>query len=355
MGSLFTDRDWKAIMGGDNLTLVVPPTVISELDEKKYTAPNTRLQRRAQEVIVKFEEIQEGKPIPCGIQVDFPESPIEEVDWARYQLNPANGDDRIIAAILNLREKYPDDKLLVVTADLGFKLEIKRYDIKFVSPPDDWKRETKDPCDNEIANLRTELQRHKNVLPDVQLRLSKGDILASFLEIYKDGLLEGILTNENIAAKLEEERKELGLSLASLNRVDRSIREQEIARYRKDLEEYMSTYSQYLSDLKKVRESRLNIEILPCLTNKGSSPAEDIDISLEFPEEWLNLSDDIKLLKETDLPEFPIEPTRPTPPFSSISDIHRQLASHSSFLDLMPRIHSHGERGSPSQTGPKIG
>ena len=32
---LFTERDWKTLLGSEYLTLVVLPTVIKELDEKK--------------------------------------------------------------------------------------------------------------------------------------------------------------------------------------------------------------------------------------------------------------------------------------------------------------------------------
>ena len=56
---LFTERDWKTLLGSEDLTLIVPPTVIKELDEKKYTASNTPLKRKAQEVISKFKEISE--------------------------------------------------------------------------------------------------------------------------------------------------------------------------------------------------------------------------------------------------------------------------------------------------------
>lgn len=354
---LFTERDWKTLLESDDLTLVVPPAVIDELDEKKYSAPDTRMKRRAQEVISKLNEISEGKPVPCGIQVDFSDSSIEEVDWEALRLNSSNYDDRIIAATLALKDKSTGDEVLIVTADFGMKLKAKGHGIKIVSPPDDWKRETKDSRDKEIAGLRNKLQKFQNAMPDVQLLLSTGDELVPILKISKVKLLEGVLTDEDIEIKLDKERKELksiGAVHPYLKNTMWDIPTSEIKRYDGEVDEYIGKYSRYLSDLKRVQELRLTIEISPVLINKGSSPAEDIDIFLYFPNDWLKFPDDIKLLKETDLREFPKKPTRPTPPQSGYGLLGR-LAQFSSLSNLISQpIFPYVNRGPVKQIGPEL-
>jgi hypothetical protein len=292
---LFTGREWKKLLECDNLTLVVPPAVIKELDEKKFTAPNKRIKRRAQKVISEFKEISEGKQVP-GIQVDFPDSSIEEVDWVNLHLNPSNTDDRIIAATLALKEKSAGDEVLIVAADFGLELKAKNHDIKCVSPPEDWKRETKDSRDKEIAELRTKLQKYQNALPDVQLLLlSTGDNLVPALKISKDGLLEGIHTDEDIEAKLEQERKEVK-PIGTVNTINQGfISKKEILMYNEEVREYIKKYRKYLNDVKEIQELCLTIELSPVLINEGNSPAEDIDIFLKFPNDWLNFP---KLLEE---------------------------------------------------------
>ncbi|MBN1763442.1 MAG: hypothetical protein JW878_10290 [Methanomicrobia archaeon] len=107
---LFTELDWKSLLGCNNLILIVPPTVIKELDDKKFSAPNSRIKRRAQEVISKFRDISEGKSIPCGFQINFLESIIEEKALRDLHLNPDNSDDKIIAATLAFREQNADER-----------------------------------------------------------------------------------------------------------------------------------------------------------------------------------------------------------------------------------------------------
>jgi hypothetical protein len=241
----FTERDWKTVLGSEDLTLVVPPTVIKELDEKKYTAPNTRLKRRAQEVISKFKEISEGKLVPSGFQIVFPDSPIEDVDWGTLGLNSSNSDDRIIAATLALKEKSAGDEVLIVAADFGLELKAKNHGIKFVFPPEDWKRETKDSRDKEIAELQAKLQKYQNALPDVQLLLSTGDNWVPVLKISKDGLLEGLLTDEEIEAKLEQERKEVK-PIGTVNTINQGfIFKKEMRMYNEEVREYIKKYRKY--------------------------------------------------------------------------------------------------------------
>ncbi len=355
---LFTERDWKTLLGSEYLTLVVLPTVIKELDEKKYNAPDRRLKRRAQEVLTKFREINEGKPVPCGIQIVFPDSSIEDVDWGTFGLNSSNSDDRIIAAAIALKEKSAGDEVLIVTADFGLELKAKNHGIKCVSPPEDWKRETKDSRDKEIAELQAKLQKFQNAMPDVQLRLSAGDELVEILEISSDGFLVDILSDGDIDKELARESEELksirAENLISNNQLGENalsaslscIPQSEITRYDKEVSEYLDNYSKYLNDCKLVHELRsLKVKIIPILTNNGSAPAEDIDILLKFP-------DDI-VLDEANLPDFPEKPVRPKPP-QSLRDM-RNFDFPGSFIpELTSEILPHTVRDYVNQKGPQI-
>ena len=354
---LFIERDWKTLLESDDLTLVVPPAVIDELDEKKYSASNTQIKSRAQEVISKLKEISEGKSVPSGFQVNFIESNIEDIDWEALRRNSSNYDDRIIAATLALKDKSTGDEVLIVTADFGIQLKAKNHGIVVVSPPDDWKRETKDPRDKEIAGLRNKLQKFENAMPEVQLLLSTGDKLEQVIKISKVKLLEGILTDEDIEKELDKEREELqskGAVHPYLKNTMWDIPPSEIKRYDGEVDEYMDKYSRYLTDLKSVHELRLTIEISPVLTNEGRSPAEDIDIFLDFPNDWINFPDDIELLKEADLPKFPEKPYRPVPPQSGYGQLGR-LAQFSSLPGLIsPPISPYVNRGPVKQIGPEL-
>lgn len=351
---LFTERDWKTLLGSEDLSLVVHPTVIKELDEKKYTASNTRLKRKAQEIISKFKEISEGKSVPNGIQIVFPDYSIEDVDWRTLGLNSSNADDRIIAATLAIKEKSAGDEVLIVTADFGLELKAKNHGIKFVSPPEDWKIETKDSRDKEIAELQAKLQKYQNALPEVRLRLSTGDNLVHVLKISKDGLLEGILTDEDIEAKLEQERKEVK-PIGTANTINQGfISKKEIQRYNGEVREYIKKYRKYLNDVKEIQELCLTIELSPVLINEGNSPAEDIDIFLEYPTDWLNFPNDIELLEEADLLEIPEKPARSNPPKSDIASVVSGFQIPSLAGLMSTPISLHVDRKPVNQIGPEI-
>lgn len=351
---LFTERDWKTLLGSEDLTLIVPPTVIKELDEKKYTAPDTRLKRRAQGVISKFKKISEGKPVPCGIQIDFPDSSIEEVDWGSLGLNSSNSDDRIIAVTIVSKEKSAGDDILIVTADFGMKLKAKNHGIKVVSPPNDWKRETKDSRDKEIAVLQANLQKYQSALPDVQLLLSTGDNLVPVLKISKDGLLVDLPTDEDIEAKLEQERKEVK-PIGTVNTINQGfISKKEILIYNEEVREYIKKYRKYLNDVKEIQELCLTIELSPVLINEGNSPAENIDIFLEFPNDWLNFPNDIELLDKANLLEIPEKPARPNPPKSDIASIVSGFQIPFLSRSVSTPISPYVDRRPVNQIGPEI-
>ena len=91
------------------------------------------------------------------------------------------------------------------------------------------------------------------------------------------------------------------------------------------------------------------------MINEGNSPAEDIDIFLEFPNDWLNFPNDIELLEEADLLDFPEKPARPNPPKTDIASVVSgfQISSLSRILMSTP-ISPYVERESFNQIGPEI-
>ena len=51
--NLFTECKWSDLFGTEDLTLMVTPTIIKELDEKKYDQRD-HIRKRAQEIISIF-------------------------------------------------------------------------------------------------------------------------------------------------------------------------------------------------------------------------------------------------------------------------------------------------------------
>ncbi|MBN1763443.1 MAG: hypothetical protein JW878_10295 [Methanomicrobia archaeon] len=233
------------------------------------------------------------------------------------------------------------------------QLKAKSHGVKVVLPPDDWIRETKDSRDKEIASLKAELQKSQNALPDVQLLFFTEDNLVPVLKIDKNKLLEGILTDEDIEAKLEQEHKEVK-PIGTVNTINTGfISKKEIRIYNSAVREYMEEYRKYLNDVKGIQELCLTMELSPVLDNKGNSPAENVDIFLQFPNDWVDFPNDIELLEESELLGFPEKPARPNLPKTDIASIWGGIQTLSE-LRAIPTISPYAERKPVNQIGPEI-
>ena len=162
--NLFTECNWKDLLGADELTLVVVPTVLSELEDKKFDQKD-QIKKRAREISSEFRKVTTGKILPNSVKVEFMNSS-EEIDYNANGLNEYNKDDKIIAEILTLNAQVNGEELWLVTADFGMELKAKAHGINAISPPDDWIRETKDPRDKKIKELEDFI---KKAYPDTKL------------------------------------------------------------------------------------------------------------------------------------------------------------------------------------------
>lgn len=52
--NLFTECNWKKLLGADNLTLVIVPTVLSELEDKKFDQKD-HIKKEHERLVQNFE------------------------------------------------------------------------------------------------------------------------------------------------------------------------------------------------------------------------------------------------------------------------------------------------------------
>lgn len=321
--NLFTECKWSDLLGIDDLTLIVTPTIIKELDEKKYDQRDY-VRKRAQEVISKFRNIKKGEKVPCGVNVEFPFS-CDKIDLNSLGLNPQNADDRIIAEILQLNKASKDDRAYLVTADFGLEIKAQNHYIDVVSPPETWKRKLKDPREKKIEELE---QLTETTIPKVKLCFPEGND-KECNDKYKASLGENEikLIDENSITEAYEVLKETvqnNLPYKDYNFLPRWC----IERYEDNMRNYPEKYLEYLKKINEIKIKRsLMIEIPFFINNSGNLPAEDIDIWMKFPGD-LEVSGSI--------PEFPKEPKEPRRPESHTDCLSMNMEAvkfDTSFLD----------------------
>ncbi len=302
----FVDRDWATLLGDSNLTLIVPPSILKELDEKKYDAQDTRIRKRAQEVIARLDEISDGLSTPAKFNVEFPTTlHLDEI--SQNLLKEKNQDNIIITEILALKKLKAQDDICLVTADLGMKLKAKANCLKVVAPPKEWKKEIKDPRDKKIVQQDETIKKLQTKMPDVQILLSSGNDLTDNLRIsfgslkfkskkYTDEYIEEIISR--LPRELKIVRPEKPIVIAAVQFMNNTI-----DKYNKAIEDYPSKYREYLKVLRKSQETHdLSMEISPVFVNTGTVPAEDVEVTLMLPRHIIPMKK---------LPPLPMEPQRP--------------------------------------------
>ena len=118
------------LMKHHHFTVVILPTVLSELDTLKVIGRNDILKDKAKKLIRKFKEyrrrgdILKGVPLANGNQIcaiatepNFKKA----LPW----LDSNNNDDRIIALYFEVVKKHPNSGVVLVTADINMQTKIE--------------------------------------------------------------------------------------------------------------------------------------------------------------------------------------------------------------------------------------
>jgi rRNA-processing protein FCF1 len=311
---LFTEVDWCEELKSSCVVLIVCSAVLSELDKKKFSDSDSRIRNRAKKVISKLSEIASQNEVRTNVQLLFLTNE-PKIQWEHEGLDPGIIDDRIIGTILS--EEGTKRGAVLMTADLGLRLKAQARGIQCHTLSEQMMLPTKTPEEEEIGKLRERLQRFEHRLPKLSLKLLSQGKIADFAEFSLKKLAP--LTQADIEAEVAKIRNQqqkfvppsrgVGAVLASLSA---GFPQSEIDRYNKEIEEYAKQVRDYLKG-KWVHRELLSrtLRLRFALVNNGSSPGEDIDIFLHFP-------DGFKLVDNEGLPKGPTAPQQPTPPRTMI-------------------------------------
>jgi hypothetical protein len=256
-----------------------------------------------------------------GIEIYLhPEDPI--IDFAAYHLSREVQDDQLMASMIAYQLDNAEDEILLVTSDAGLLLmaKAKRQRVGALQCPDHLKlSEQLDPEQVQLREMEAELNKLRNRLPKLDLEFESSDKrigfkLDSVAEITPTEIQQSI---EEVKRKypkrevlLPEQRAENigGLNLSELLAAQNplgTISQEDIVKYNEALDKYYERYEKYLNDkraFEMVQARLIRIDIQ--LVNTGTAPAEDIDISMHFPNGFTLLS----------AGKIPEPPTKPNPP-----------------------------------------
>ena|GEM_PF-674876 len=330
-----------------NITLVITHPLIAELDKKKYS-DKKHLKNRAIATLRAIEYL-ENIESDGRYKYELFNEIIASIYLEQQGLDPSDDDDKIIAAILKYKEVYPErSDILFVTNDLGPRLKSRKYNIKCDSPISEHQLNSPDTeLQKNIKKLKFQNERLKSLIPKLTLTFNDNSCIHTasvepittnpqkfiddkmnlkILSLPKLRLKEDIekerIANEERRKNSAENGEEVDSN--SLGELIRNLPDFGIGRisyedkekYNECLKTYFSEYQLFLYQLLDHKRTKsLTVEFQFELNNDGTTPADDIDLYLHFP-------DGFELYNQETYPESPIKPEPPNKPVSMFSQNH---------------------------------
>ena len=152
--------DWRALVDGDEVDLVVVHPVLRELDKHKATNAVRRLKERAAGA-VKWLGSMAGSKGPTkireGVTLSFRRSnPV--IDFRSHRLREGIVDDEIVASVLEFKAEHEGSPVHIVTADIGMQVLAPGHELETVAPPEESRLpEEPDPGEVEVRKLRAQV------------------------------------------------------------------------------------------------------------------------------------------------------------------------------------------------------
>lgn len=345
---IFPDQvQWQAHLQGADVVLHITPVVLRELGKHKDTHSEAKIRDRAASAIARLNAFLD-KGLECRINQSVtlrfvPNEPT--IDLGVHHLTAGCADDLLIAAAVEARST-PDVKPLVATADIGIRMKCIALGLEVFIPPNDLKLpETPDPQARRVKELEEELAERKRLSPRLGLQFANGkDRINLSLQPRPRKLPSNVQSLQAICQSLpclpmpNIPEDLIGSPLRLFSKVplpnDVRIYNMALDRYFEDYKKYLEEYQQHLDSLDRY----VPIELV--LTNTGTSPADDIDVNLHFP-------DGFSLYDANDLPGPPEPPEPPTKPVSPADSIMRAMIPGTISLPIgnlnLPRLPRPGD------------
>ena len=367
----FDQIDWLEVVKADSATIVFPPVTIRELNKHKDSHPRAQIKKRGGETIKRLSGLLDSgsnAKISEKVLVFF-EDRDPDIEFTAHQLNFNVQDDHLIASIIMNRQESPTDHIVLVTSDLGLTLVAKagRQGINTLRLPKNLRiADEPDPYENKVKQLEQQIRELNSRVPKLSLTYEDGRQHAAF-NLPKPVVLEQSEIDEKLTElkrKFPNREKEdpQGESQLPNNSLESAsiiaartlmgmIPQEEIDRYNDEAEKYIPLYANYMiRDAKFENLKRRTIRLNIVLANDGTTPAEDVDIYMHFPNGF-------QLLEEHELPDSPILPEPPVQPMTQMQKFSNSMKNVSQmipapYLGLYNHLNPSGPP--PNVSGPNI-
>lgn len=322
--------DWLQLIPNSRVVIFICPPVIRELNKHKDTPRTSKLRDRAASAIRKIESWAEpSTPVTLsdGTEIRFVAHD-SNIDFAAHNLVRDIADDHLIATALQLQAESPLTTVVLVTKDIGLKLKARAHRLATTSLPDSvLLPEEILPNEKKIKELEAEVRELRNARPKLRLAFPDGSNKLNLSFQRTKQLAESDIANMMMALRekypaMAERKPEPSSDVApvylqaliGVGSGLSAINTESIRRYNEALEGFLKDYEAYLEELAEFYEWESRTAAIEfILVNDGTSPADDIDIFIHFP-------DGFELFGKSDYEEEPEAPKAPRKPRSILEE-----------------------------------
>jgi hypothetical protein len=324
--------DWPAVLGAEEVCLVIAPVVLRELNNHKDAGGKDRLAQRARMILSKLSPwiesaLAHGAPVEVRANVTLwmiPQEPI--LEWTTLGLDASVLDDRLIASILLFTaEKEQSERIVVASHDLLVRAKAMSHSIHVLNPEGHIQLlNNESPERAELARLRAEIEQLKNRIP----KLNFGFIVTNQLSnnfTCADALITPLRRKDfprMTTKEAEEQIKQAYITRDSLVEEGRKrgANSFEIGEFQKEYEYYLRALAVALR-YGQAKNHGCCCMLHLGLDNVGMVMATQIRLQLRFPEGTLAYESYEDKGPYTRLAVLPHKPTIPWRHKSSIFDL----------------------------------
>jgi hypothetical protein len=320
----FDTVDWHRVVGADSVGIALPAQVLRELDKHKDSHPSRTMRERVRGVIAQLKPLVapgSGGHVRAGVNIEFYHPPIPAEQFTAWGLNPDVPDDRVLAAAMALQASRPDARVVLMTRDSTAQILGAQIGLEVIEIPGELELKPEpDPLERQLQQLRQENARLLDTRPHLSLRFSGGD---QKIEITLPGPVidpddDEVERRLNQAAWAYPALNELRQRRARQHRAGQNARilpsvldAGEVDRYESERAQYLTNLRAYFESLGRFRARyRRRFQVEFTLSNDGIVPADDITVTLSFPD-GCDVETESTALGPPREPQVPVEPNAP--------------------------------------------
>jgi hypothetical protein len=331
----FRNVNWLAICQGDGTFQVevrLARTVMDTLDRFKYSHDSKKLRHRSNDILKAIDDTIEHHDgvLREGLRLALDdEGPVLSI-YGEFNLNHQSDDDNLIANVLHYSKAHPSHQVHLVTGDVGLRHRASARHMSVLRMPSELRlQDEPDSRDRQIHELKVLLEKQALRAPDLKLAITGSrdwaevnlppyaaptesetqrklaEIRAAFPMRDKNQLPDSIRRHAGLFQQNDIDPAKvtvpqlISASIAEIYKTFSAIDHMKILDFYRNYEAFLAAEVQYSSQMARTIQLGLILE------NRGTCPAEDIDMRIKFP---LGM----QIVFKEGLPQKPVPPQPPT-------------------------------------------